>query len=389
VQYVYGMKRSWEDVRAAFGRFDSGSFVESRSGLRWRSHPEASLSNFLYARGIEHKRGERYPAEYAESSTFRYGYFDMHFRDVAAKWIDVEIWGDKPHGHNQDGYRKKRFAKEKFNETNSGFLGIHFSDCYDENKLTAILSPHIGIIEPFKFDRSTDSTIHSTHWSNADELIEFCKALAASMPDGKFPTEEWLRKRGKWARRDGPPFNTASVYIKTWLGGVRTLRRLLNQADVSTKQWTAEEALNAYKSFYERHGLTPAEARQHHRRKSGSINAELARESATLEAALRKYVGTVTKVNRDLGITIDRRRKWTKKLIAEGFKESISEHGGTPSQLLHDHRVGKITLKPEHFQYLRQLQGAATKIHGGAAAVMSENDLLRPKRSRRPRGPGS
>jgi hypothetical protein len=54
------------------------------------------------------------------------------------------------------------------------------------------------------------------------------------MPDGKFPTEEWLRKRGRWADRPGEPYNTLSVYIKQWIGGVRKLRLLLDQEEAST-----------------------------------------------------------------------------------------------------------------------------------------------------------
>ena len=57
VASVYYLKHSWEDLRQVLDDFEGSNFVPSRNGLRWLSHPEAALSNFLYARGIQHKRG--------------------------------------------------------------------------------------------------------------------------------------------------------------------------------------------------------------------------------------------------------------------------------------------------------------------------------------------
>jgi hypothetical protein len=109
-------------------------------------------------------------------------------------------------------YGVKRAAKERFNkDNNQGFLGIGFRDCYEDRSLAAILELFIGKITPFRFDRPTDTLIHSTHWSNADELLEYARQLATEMPDGKFPMEEWLRKRGKWADRPGEAYNTLAV----------------------------------------------------------------------------------------------------------------------------------------------------------------------------------
>jgi hypothetical protein len=189
VHHTYRTGHTWEDVRDALGDFQSSLFVESRSGLRWRSHPEASLSNFLYARGVEHTRGERYPDGYEEATGRAYGLYDLHFLCARGR-MDVEIWGDDPGGHGADEYGAKRAEKERFNSDNPNFLGIAFKDCFDEGRLSAILAPYIGTVEPFVFDRPTDSVIQSTHWSNTDELLEYCRHLAAQMSDGAFPTEE-------------------------------------------------------------------------------------------------------------------------------------------------------------------------------------------------------
>ena len=68
VQAVYYLGYTWDQLRDAVGDPSTGAFVESRNGIRWRSHPEASFSNFLYARGIQHRRGDRYPKKYEELS---------------------------------------------------------------------------------------------------------------------------------------------------------------------------------------------------------------------------------------------------------------------------------------------------------------------------------
>ena len=72
VHAVYYLGNDWEKLRHELEDFSSSSFVESRNGMRWRSHPEASLSNFLYVRGIEHKCGGRYPDEYAKQARASY-----------------------------------------------------------------------------------------------------------------------------------------------------------------------------------------------------------------------------------------------------------------------------------------------------------------------------
>ena len=307
VQAVYLLGHTWEDLRSELGDFQSSQFIESRNGMRWRSHAEASLSNFLYVRGVSHRRGERYPQEYEEASGRAYGIYDMHF-DGYLGHIDVEIWGDKPNGADSGAYQAKREGKELFNVNNSGFLGIHFTDCYSEKQLTGILQPHIGIIEPFRFDRPTDREIPSTHWSNADELLEYCKAFAVAQPNGEFPTEEWLRKRGKWSERSGPAYNTLSIYIKTWLGGVRKLRELLDQAHVSTVKWDREKVLERWKVFRTLHGTTPNSMRARSQRGQEQYPVEALREAGILVSAVSKYAGGSAAADEATGFKPNRKK---------------------------------------------------------------------------------
>lgn len=390
VQAVYNLERTWEELREALGDFGGSSFVDSRSGIRWRSHSEASLSNFLFARGVEHKKGERYPEEYANHSTAKYAYYDLHFLSRSGNWISVEIWGDKPHGHGEERYREKRGHKEAYHAGRSDFLGIHFSECFSDETLARILEPYIGIIEPFRFEKETDKRIESSHWSNADELLESCRALAASMPDGKFPTEEWLRKRGKWASRDGAPLNTMSVYIKTWLGGVRNVRELLGQADQNTDVWNRDSAIAAYKAFYEEYGMTADQYRHKYKADSESASRNVAKRAANIAAAVLKYAGGSAVVNELLGISIDRTRRWTKESIIAGYKEVAEKQGVSPSQLLGDYRASKVKLEPEYVAELQRLVGAtSSQFPGGSREVYAAISFKPPSRPRKKRARAS
>lgn len=390
VQAIYYLDHSWEELRENLNNFAGSAFVESRNGLRWRSHPEASFSNFLYARGIKHKRGERYPAEYAKHSESRYAYFDLHFKSADMRWIDVEIWGDRPNGHDEENYKARRRYKEAYNTRNANFLGVHFQDCFDDNVLAKILEPYIGVIKPFQFDKTTDRLIHSTHWSNADELLEYCRQLAASMPDGIFPTEEWLRKRGKWKDRDGETYNTLSIYIKTWIGGVRKLREILGQQQASTIKWDEASATAAYLRFYEEHGITAEQARATARHKIGHIiPAAVVADAIRICSAVGKYAGGTVALNQQLGIIIDKTRKWPKQAILEGFKTVIAKWGASPTQLLYDHKKGRITLPNDERHHMIQILDAGRRKFGSVKeiyAIISFTPLSRPRKRRRKAG---
>jgi len=258
-------------------------------------------------------------------------------------------------------------------------------DCFNEATLANILEPYIGSIEAFQFDKPTDHLIHSTHWSNTDELLEFCRHLVSTMPDGQFPTEEWLRKRGKWKGRSGEVYNTLSVYIKTWLGGVRNLRKLLGQSHVSTIEWDKDSAIAAYQKFYDDHGLTPGQVRQKSRA-GGDFSRELAANAARIDNAVLKYAGGTEAVNELLGIVIDRTRRWTREAILEGFQSVIAEWKVSPTQLLYDHKAGKTKLPLETYKNTSQLVGAVgQQFSGGVKEVYEILGFEPPSRPRKRR----
>lgn len=303
---VYGHDKTWDDLRSEFASYEGSSFVESRNGIRWRSHPEASLSNFLYARGIKHNLGRKYPKDFSKFAQQNYGYYDLTILDQKSRWIDVEVWGDKPLGHDEKGYAKKRALKEKYNLANSQFLGIQYQDCFDEERLSEILKPYIGVIEPYVFEKPTDKVIQSTHWSNTDELVEYCRHFATNCPNGKFPTEEWLRKRGKWKNRKGVAHNTLSIYIKTWIGGIRNLRKILGQEINSTLTWDKEKTLIEFNKWYVKYGYTPSAAAQRFLRRQISISKAEYNKAQRINAAIQKYVGSALKACEILGIKLFR-----------------------------------------------------------------------------------
>jgi len=304
---VYASGHTWEELRAETGAPHNKNFVKSRSGSRWRSHPEASLSNFLHARAILHKYGRKYPADYSRLSGYAYAYYDLRFLSKNGTWIDVEVWGDKPHGHQQEKYAAKRAAKEQYNAGRDAFVGIHFVECYSEEALSSILEPHIGIIAPSVFDSPTDRVLPSTHWSNADELLESCRDLLRTLPSDRFPTEDWLRKRGRFRSRPGPAYNTMAIYIRTWLGGFRQLRQLLGQPENSTRQWTRESVLEAYKEWFAKYRRTPSAMRKAHEEGRLRLSDGELKRAGNIAHAAQKYVGNTVTVHRLLGLPAPRR----------------------------------------------------------------------------------
>jgi len=325
---VYKSGHTWEDLRSVLGCFATSHFRESRNGMRWRSHPEASLSNFLYARGIVHKRGERYAQGYAEQSGRHYGRLDMHFVSSSETWIDVEVWGDELNALSGGRYQATRAFKEKWQSKNPNFLGIPYRDCLSDEKLTEILQPYIGVIEPFHFDKPLDREIETSHWSDYDELLKACEDFAAQMPDGIFPGESWLRKRGKYKNRPGPAYNTLAIRVHQWIGGTRKLREILGHGHVSTTAWTKEKAIAAWQDFQQKHGLSPSQCQSRKRAKS-------------LSADVLKQAGSIYQRSRSLGVLdearkgrFERKIKWTPETTIEAWREFTREHGLTPSQCM-------------------------------------------------------
>jgi hypothetical protein len=232
--------------------------------MRWLSQPEAIFSNFLFDRGIRHKRGERYPDEFAAQTGKKWARYDMHFLSKDGIWINVEIWGEPNGGDgatlnsvSAGRYRKTKKLKENWLRGRTDFLGISYTDCYAPKRLAEYLAPFIGA--PVK--SRTDAEFHAEEslYRDKDELLEACRRIAAEQPDEIFPPESWLRRRGKYKGRPGPIYNTLSIYVCRWLGGVRGVRALLGQGYASTVKWDAAKARQEWHAFVAKTGMTPSQ----------------------------------------------------------------------------------------------------------------------------------
>ncbi|MBT9141534.1 MAG: hypothetical protein DDT30_02131 [Dehalococcoidia bacterium] len=135
------------------------------------------------------------------------------------------------------------------------------------------------------------------------------------MPDGRFPTEEWLRKRGKWKNREGEAYNTLAVYIKNWIGGIRKLRDILGQAEHSTIQWDKEKVISEYLNIYQRYGLTTGQLRGKIRRNEITVSESDRFFINNLDAAIRKHFDSIYDLNELTGIKNTRRRMGRKRSV--------------------------------------------------------------------------
>lgn len=337
VNTVFRSGKSWGDLREALGSFEKSTFRTSRNGMRWLSQPERSMSDFLYARGIGHRHGGRYDPGYAEQSGKRHGLYDLHLTTPNGQTIDVEIWGDLPDHMSGGKYAKTRALKETWNSTNPNFLGVQATDCLSDNKLTRILEPYIGVIAPYIFDKPQDTAIETSHWSDSDELIEACRRLATEMPDGIFPNEQWLRKRGKFADRPGQTYNSVAIRINQWLGGIRNLRQLLGQSDQSSTKWTPESAVLAWKAFELEHGVTPTQMFVKARAK------QFPTEVVKLAQNIRRAATAFKVLDKARDGKTARKIVWTEATVLASWRDFELKHGHPPSKYVGTNRRLKIS----------------------------------------------
>ncbi len=339
VNAVFRTGHTWEQLRETLGYFKKSTFRQSRNGMRWLSQPETSMSDFLHARGIQHKRGERYDSGYAKASGRSFGRYDLHFLAKDGRWVDVEIWGDLPDNLSGGKYARTRALKESWNADKPNFLGIQFQDCFLEDKLTKILEPYIGIIAPFNFDKPTDPYIETAHWSNVDELLESCRQIAAQQPDGIFPNEQWLRKRGKYAGRTGETYNSVAVRVQQRLKGTRNVRELLGQADANTNKWTPESVIKAWRDFHATHGVAPTALA------TGGPEGKYSADTVKLANAIRATATRLGVLEEARAGKKGRELMWTDEAIRSGWNAFEQKYGFSPSKCVGTKRRTKYSLE--------------------------------------------
>ncbi len=272
----------------------------------------------------------------------------------------MEVWGDIPDRMSGGRYKATRAFKERWQANNPNFVGIQYQDCLSDARLTKILESHIGVIEPFQFEKPSDRLIETSHWSDADELLASCGELAAQMPNGIFPSEGWLRKRGKYVNRSGPSYNTLAVRVNQWLGGSRAVRELLGHGHASTTAWTAERAITAWREFHKKHGLTPSQCQ------GPTIRRSLAKE--VLAEASKIYsatwiLGVLTTAREGRN---ERKIVWTPERAITAWRDFQLKHGRTPSQCMSSKQ--RQTLPREVTDKATRIYNAAQRLGVLAAA---------------------
>ena len=325
--YMYENNISREDMQEIYN-FSAKNV--SRNGMKWDSMAEQCLSDYLHCRGITLLHGTAYPEDYKnfEGGPAIKGKHDGLLPKIELvdeykdKDLDIEVWGNGKENNSKgptgkkvasDKYAARRKQKEAYHRGNKYFLGISYLDCYDEKKLTKILEPYIGIIEPFVFTVKRDHLVESTKLSRTDKVLKMCKWIIERY--GDLPGEGWMRKRkgGKYENRKRelweddkqcPNLNSLCVWIKQ-IGGMKKVRQLL-ELPPNPFYWTKEEDNLILKGKKEK--LTVQQIQQTflpHRTKSQVQYRYQRFLQDPLLAVKRKY-GTITKRKRtnDYAVTL-------------------------------------------------------------------------------------
>lgn len=296
-------KHSWPNLRHEVEAIEAPAVVgQSRVGLRWRSKAEACLSDFLYARGVEHQKGRKYPQKYAEVSGKKYGMYDMHFRRPGSdEWIDVEVWGGHPGGAHPEEYQRVKQAKILFNKGNTNFFGVNHDDCYKESKLEILLVPYIGKLPIINYNHELDRVVPTSHWSTYKEVLKTCQAIADQQPNGKFPSENWLGKNPPYENRDGNAYPSLMDAIRKHFGSVNELRKILGQPEYNRSTWPPEKTLQALDEWMKRYKRTPGSVMTAFKKGDSKIAESQARHGAVIATFCHKHFGGVRNALRTLG----------------------------------------------------------------------------------------
>ena len=147
----------------------------------------------------------------------------------------------------------------------------------------------LGVLPRDNSHKHADIPREKFLYRDKEELLEECRRIAAEQPDGIFPPDSWLRKRGKYEGRPGPVYNTLSKYICRWLGGTRGVRALLGQGNHSTVKWDEAKVREEWAAFKAKTGLTPSQAKSKNR-------------IAELPSDIVNEAGRIYRVAREMGL---------------------------------------------------------------------------------------
>lgn len=311
-----------------------------KQGSIWASFPESALSNYLLSKGVKAKKGERYPAAYAEMSGMAYGVYDMHFVATAGpltgRQLNIEIFGDNPGGRSAEEYAKVRMYKEAFNKDDECFVVIEHRDCYKQTKLDAILSQHIAPVQSLIDDNTCVSALFDAPLlSLADEVLARLKKVCEYTPGGLLPSTGWFRRTDCHSDRTIEEWEPA-----TWLGlidnvndcgGITKFRKALGQDDSHLRLYQLNKAdtIQGLKEFYNKHNKTPVTYQAKDKRAlSADEKVDWAR-ALELTSCMNRHFATPREACKAAGIPMVRRNVYgSAEAVMEDLIQYYKDHGG-------------------------------------------------------------
>ena len=342
-------QESLAQLRERFGVNQNSQFI-SNDGVNHDSFAEACFANFLLARGIELRRGERYPVEYAEQSGYAYGKYDFHFRATtgiyADRIIDVEIFGCPRNFQAKEKYVAVKGAKEKFNEGRDTFFAVEYIFCYQENELVKRLEKYIGVIEPFVFANPSQAGLPSTSWSICNRVLQQCREVSAKMPDKTLPHADWMLCSGKHKDRVREPWEATYRWNTLFrnivmLGGMYKVRKELGQ-DGGRRTWTRQDLVVEVRVFWDEYGKSPSSfgSSVRNRRKKGEAisesDIETLNKAVNLQKACQNHGGYAS-IREEAGVP--GRFQWTRHDLVKELRAFYEEHGKAPSRFSYEIKV--------------------------------------------------
>lgn len=233
-------------------KYAQSAKVISRSGHLWRSGACANVSNFLWARGIDHLPGNRFDSTFLN---------DNECQPREPLWdIEILLPTTNLRLRIEDG------ATRIFEKVRSECLGRKWKVSIPENYLILpsylsnsdvllnhTLNERFAISSPWRFETHYDPYFPSTSWQILDELVNDAESLKKAhnldeLPSGKIATA----KARAWERR----LNRRST---AFCGGKQGLRFLLGESLAVPKEvclFAAVSDFNVRDYLIERYGLT-------------------------------------------------------------------------------------------------------------------------------------
>lgn len=247
-------------------RFDVLDVIfTSVDGQNWDSFCEVNVANMLLIRGFSVTKGRRYAAAFSEQYPRNNAWYDLHFTATseayAGKEISCEIWGGPKHCWTQDNidrYAQTKAFKVDFHKESNSFLGIDYTDCYNDQKILHILLPYIDKAAVLPSWAAKLPPVAVVALPVYDRVLEESEQILQKLGTTELPAMAWFWRAGCYANRTIHAWepDSWSPYAKR-LGMVKitVVRRALGGK--VRKTWTKESIVEEMVAWYKTHNASP------------------------------------------------------------------------------------------------------------------------------------